>query len=111
NLFGVTPNALYSDQSYAGEGALGYRGPMHAREGHAVFPGEIDGYADAGPEQRVPRIITDLCAARPVHLSIVDGITSMRGGEGPWNPQLSPVAPGLLAVAIGRASWRDRDEQ
>ncbi|NLE87450.1 MAG: DUF362 domain-containing protein [Myxococcales bacterium] len=100
NLFGVTPNSLYSDQTYAGEGALGYRGPMHAREGHAAFPGEIDGYADAGPEQRVPRIITDLCAARPVHLSIVDGITSMRGGEGPWNPQLSPVAPGLLAVGF-----------
>lgn len=98
NLFGITPNSLYSDQTDAGEGALGYRGPMHARDGHPAFPGELDGYADAGPEQRVPRIITDLCAARPVHLSIIDGITSMRGGEGPWNTNLSPVAPGLLAV-------------
>jgi uncharacterized protein (DUF362 family) len=41
----------------------------------------------------------DLTAARPVDLTIIDGIVSMQGGEGSWNGnQLSIVSPNLLAV-------------
>ena len=28
--------------------------------------------------------MVDLCAARPIHLAIVEGVKTMTGGEGPW---------------------------
>jgi uncharacterized protein (DUF362 family) len=52
---------------------------------------------------RVPRIIADLCAARPIQLAIIDGITSMAGGEGSWcgeAGELRLTAPGVLAVGL-----------
>jgi uncharacterized protein (DUF362 family) len=45
---------------------------------------------------RLPRIILDLNRARPIHLSLVDGIKSTEGGEGPWQPSIAPVKPGVL---------------
>ena len=45
----------------------------------------------------MPRIVADLCAARPIHLAIIEGIRTMRGGEGPWiNGELGVVDPGVL---------------
>jgi uncharacterized protein (DUF362 family) len=35
-------------------------------------------------KSRLPRVIVDLNRARPVHLSLVDGITTMDGGENGW---------------------------
>jgi uncharacterized protein (DUF362 family) len=40
-------------------------------------------------------VVADLTAARPVHLAIVDGITTMAGGQTP-DPWCTPVAPGFL---------------
>jgi len=99
NLFGITPNALYGNEP-GGEEALGYRGGLHSRSQAPgfQFPGEKPGFETAGPGFRVPRIIADLNAARPVDLAIVDGITAMRGGEGPWNGGIAPVVPGVLVV-------------
>ncbi len=34
----------------------------------------------------LPRSICDLNLARPVHLSVIDGIKNAKGGEGVWNP-------------------------
>ena len=45
---------------------------------------------------RVPRVVADLVAARPIHLSIIDGIVSMAGGEGPWIQRIRPVKPGIV---------------
>jgi len=45
---------------------------------------------------RLPRIILDLNRARPIHLSLIDGIKSTEGGEGPWQPSLAQVKPGVL---------------
>ena len=46
---------------------------------------------------RVPRIVADIVAARPIHLAIVEGIRTMAGGEGPWTgPGLKIVTPGVL---------------
>ena len=45
---------------------------------------------------RVPRIVADLVAARPVHLAVIDGIESMSGGEGPWIRDRAYVRPGVL---------------
>jgi uncharacterized protein (DUF362 family) len=99
NLFGITPTALYGNEA-RGEDALGYRLGLHAHSQAPgfQFPGEKAGFETAEPGFRVPRIITDLNAARPVDLAIVDGITSMRGGEGSWSSGIGPVEPQVLVV-------------
>jgi uncharacterized protein (DUF362 family) len=43
-------------------------------------------------------VVADLVAARPVHLAIIDGIETMRGGEGGWLPGTNHIRPGLLVV-------------
>ena len=45
---------------------------------------------------RLPRIVLDLNRARPIHLSLIDGIKSTEGGEGPWQSSIAPVKPGVL---------------
>ena len=99
NLFGITPNALYGNEP-GGEDALGYRLGLHSRSQAPgfQFPGEKPGFEDANPGVRVPRIIADLNGARPADLAIVDGVTAISGGEGPWISGIAPVTPGVLAV-------------
>ena len=56
---------------------------------------------------RVPRIVVDVCAARPIHLAIIDGITSMSGGEGPWckdAAELKFTSPGVLIAGLNPVS-------
>jgi uncharacterized protein (DUF362 family) len=45
-------------------------------------------------------VVADLVAARPIHLSIVDGIYSMAGGEGPWVRGTRPVRPNVLLAGL-----------
>jgi uncharacterized protein (DUF362 family) len=99
NLFGITPNALYGSDG-AGEDKLGYRGPIHGRaEGWTrPLPGEKPGLENAAVGVRVPRAIVDENLARPVHLAIVDGIRTMRGGEGWWNAGVAPIDPGVIVA-------------
>jgi len=55
----------------------------------------------------VPRITADVCAARPVHLAIIDGITAMSGGEGPWCREAGPLkltSPGVLIAGLNPVS-------
>jgi len=114
-LFGSTPNALYgTDGTDTGnENAVGYRGRIHG-DGSAGWvynadpswtqgppPGartDVTPSADAGA--RVPRVVADLSGARPVHIAIIDGITSMSGGEGPWAPTAAFVTPGVIIVGL-----------
>jgi uncharacterized protein (DUF362 family) len=56
---------------------------------------EIDPASPRDDGYRVPRIVADLTAARPVHLAIIDGIKTMAGGQTP-DPWCTPVAPGVL---------------
>jgi uncharacterized protein (DUF362 family) len=99
NLFGITPNSLYGADG-AGEERLGYRGPIHGKaEGwKAPLPGEKPGLEDAVVGVRVPRTIVDEVLARPVDLAIVDGIRTVRGGEGWWNAGVSPLDPGVIVA-------------
>jgi len=105
NMFGITPNSLYGSDG-AGEDKLGYRGPIHGQaEGWVrLLPGEKPGLETAAVGVRVPRTIVDENLARPVHLAIVDGITTIRGGEGWWNPGVSPIAPGVVVAGFGALS-------
>lgn len=46
----------------------------------------------------MPRVVADICAARPIDLAIIDGIVTMNRGEGPWIPGCVMVKPGLLVA-------------
>jgi uncharacterized protein (DUF362 family) len=99
NLFGITPNSLYGSEG-AGEDKLGYRGPIHGKaEGWVrLLPGEKAGFENEVVGVRVPRTIVDENLARPVHLAIVDGIRTIRGGEGWWNVGIGPIDPGVVVA-------------
>jgi hypothetical protein len=52
-------------------------------------------------DYRMPRIVVDVCAALPVHLTIIDGISTMIGGEGPWTgPNIKIAQPGVLIAGF-----------
>jgi len=122
NLFGCTPNALYGDDAPSENGTKG-RGRLHnlkgweARENAAPFdPPGAKGEFFMGNDSgfRIPRIVTDVCGARPIHLGIIDGITTLNYAEGPWvkgKPQkitaprviicgLNPVATDTVGTAV-----------
>lgn len=107
NLFGLPPNTLYGTET--GEDAVGVRLFLHDPKGHehVRFPGLKDGTLSAEPGWRVPRITVDVCAARPIDLAIIDGITAMRGGEGPWcakDSKVEPTSPGVLIAGFNPVS-------
>jgi uncharacterized protein (DUF362 family) len=101
NSFGITPNSLYGSEG-VGEDRVGYRGPIHdaAEGGMRLLPGEIPGNQGQDVGVRVPWTIVDEAAARPIHLAVIDGITTIRGGEGWWNPDIGPIAPGVLLAGF-----------
>lgn len=107
NVFGTTPNSLYGSEA-GSEDALGWRAPLHGDEtggwGAIALPGARTDREPDGAGNRIPRIIADLCAARPVQLAIIDGITSMRGGEGPWVSNPAPTSPGVLIAGLNPVS-------
>lgn len=108
NLFGMTPNSLYGDQA-GNEDATAGRGPLHNPTGFdkIQLPGLKANFTSKDPTFRVPRIVADICGARPIHLNIIDGITSMSGGEGPWCRNAGPIqvtTPGLLIVGLNPVS-------
>ncbi len=106
NLFGITPNSLYGSEA-PNEDATDGRGPLHQRRdyrGRDAMPGELTTRLADSPFLRVPRIVTDICEARPIHLSVIDGVVSMKGGEGPWAPEVQLVAPGILIVGLNPVS-------
>ncbi len=108
NLFGLTPNSLYGDQA-GNEDATGGRVPLHNPGGFEKIrlPGLKEGISSTDPTWRVPRIVVDVCAARPIHLAIIDGIASMSGGEGPWCKEaveLKFTQPGVLIAGLNPVS-------
>jgi uncharacterized protein (DUF362 family) len=108
NMFGITPNSLYGSQA-GNERATDGRMPLHSPVGFEklALPGIKAGAAIRDPFSRVPRIVADLCGARPVDLAIVDGISAMTGGEGPWCDQaavIKLITPGILVVGLNPVS-------
>lgn len=107
NIFGITPNSLYGSEA-GSEDALGWRSPLHGDEsggwGSIPLPGARTERDPDGAGYRIPHIIADLCAARPMRLAVIDGITSMSGGEGPWAPNPALTAPGVLIVGLNPIS-------
>jgi len=107
NLFGLPPNTMYGGKT--GEDATDVRAPLHDPHGFEKLrlPGLKEGTFSTDPKWRVPRITVDICAARPVHLAVIDGITAMSGGEGPWcahDVKLKPTSPGVLIAGFNMVS-------
>jgi uncharacterized protein (DUF362 family) len=101
NNFGITPCSLYGGDCgpEGNEDPRQERGPvchMGVRTPPKHVPQELhpDSPREAG--YRIPRIVTDLAGARPIDLAIVDGVESIRGGEGSWNPGVELIRPHLL---------------
>jgi hypothetical protein len=103
NNFGNTPCSLYgSDCGPSGnENPTKERGDvLHA--GKVKAPSGVDAelHPDSprDPGYRVPRILVDQVGIRPIDLAIVDGVETVRGGEGPWLKGLDPMKPGVIIV-------------
>jgi uncharacterized protein (DUF362 family) len=77
NLVGLVPYKFYELKT-----GDGYRTGLHGPEDET--------------RQRLPRVVMDLNRARPIHLSIIDGIQTVEGSEGPWNGDLRLKKPHIL---------------
>lgn len=77
NLFGLVPYRFYTLTS----------GDKYRSEFHGAA--EVT-------RTRLPRVIMDLNHARKVNLSIIDGVFTTEGGEGPWITALTPLKANLL---------------
>jgi uncharacterized protein (DUF362 family) len=104
NCFGITPTTIYGDRCGIEEPSpipyAGRTGIMHNgnRQPSKSVLSEKDPRSPREDGYRIPRCIADLVAARPVHLTGLDGIETMAGGEGPWNPAVRPCSPGVLVA-------------
>jgi uncharacterized protein (DUF362 family) len=104
NCFGIAPVTIYGSDAGVDEPALqpgGGRDPFHSgrRQPSKSAPQEKDMKSSRQAGYRVPRIVTDLVSARPIHLAINDGVKTMAGGEGPWIREADGiVSPGVIVA-------------
>ena len=103
NNFGDTPCSLYGSDC----GVNGNEDPTKERgdvlhQGTTKAPAGVDAELHASsprdPGYRVPRILVDQVGIRPIDLAIVDGVETVRGGEGPWLPGLERMTPEVIIV-------------
>jgi uncharacterized protein (DUF362 family) len=110
NCFGITPATIYGTGAETDEPSTiprGGRTMIHTgyRQPSKSAPQEKDPTSPRVEGYRVPRVIVDLVAARPIDLAIIEGVITMAGGEGPWNrPPLAPVSPGILLAGTNPVS-------
>jgi uncharacterized protein (DUF362 family) len=98
NNFGITPPALYShhepnEQALSARIAVFHSGKKRPADG---LPQELDPASPRRQTYRVPRHTVDVLGIRPIDLTIIDGIETVSGGEGPWLSSLAVQRPGLL---------------
>ncbi|HLJ51254.1 MAG TPA: DUF362 domain-containing protein [Bryobacteraceae bacterium] len=106
NCFGNTPASIYGDDAgehepnenpSQGRAAVCHEGK---RQPAKSAPSELDPNSSRDPGYRMPRIVADLNAARPVDIALIDGIETIAGGEGPWIRGLRPVKPGVIIAGF-----------
>ncbi len=104
NLFGITPERLYGGEPGATL-APGVSRSVRERVFHygqvqapAGVPQELDPKTNRYEGWRMPRLLADLCGARPIDLAVIDGIETIVGGEGSGGPGVKPVQPHLLVI-------------
>ena len=91
NCFGNIPTTIYGDHTakdapdelpHSGRNRVFHDG---ARQPASLAAPEKDLASPRHEGYRIPRVVVDICAARPIDLAIIDGIDSMGGTEGPWS--------------------------
>jgi uncharacterized protein (DUF362 family) len=116
NCFGIIPCTIYGDGCSEDGPSLipkGGRGLFH--DGNRLpsksAPPLLNATVPKDGGYRVPRVVADLVAARPIHLGIIDGIQTISGGEypfwlRPWGRQVQPhlLIAGLNCVATDAVS-------
>jgi uncharacterized protein (DUF362 family) len=103
NCFGILPVTIYGDGAGIDEPSIephGGRGIMHSgsRQPSKSAPPENDPKTPREDTYRIPRIVADVVAARPIDLAIVEAVRSMAGGEGPWVKPSRAIRPGVLVA-------------
>ncbi|MEE8450725.1 MAG: DUF362 domain-containing protein [Thermoguttaceae bacterium] len=98
NMFGATPCSLYGNNGPDDEGLVHRTAMFHGgrKPAPAGVPAELDHGLENHQFTRIPHITADIYGARPVDLTVIDGIRTMRGGEGYWNKGVSLIKPNLL---------------
>ncbi len=102
NLFGITPELGYGGLDPVPPGASRWVRERVFHYGQVLppvgMPQEIDLKSNRYEGWRMPRLLTDICGARPIDLAIIDGIEALIGGEGIGIPGARPGKPRLLVV-------------
>jgi len=109
NLFGITPELLYGMRPKPDGAIVSPVGNFSPWTRERVFhygqvqppegvPQEMDPTSSRYEGWRMPRLLTDLCGARPIDLSVLDGIEAIIGGEGTGMPGTKHGKPGILVV-------------
>jgi uncharacterized protein (DUF362 family) len=107
NCFGATPCTIYGEgagKDEPSEFPHGGRTPIHYGNRNPSGYQENDPKSPRKGGYRVPRVVADLVAARPVHLAIVEGITTMNRGEGPWIRGSQLIRPGVIVAGTNCVS-------
>jgi uncharacterized protein (DUF362 family) len=90
NCFGNLPTTVYGgdvpedeplEVSMSGRGQVFHQG---SRQPPRIAAPEIDPSSPRHEGYRIPRVVVDICRARPIDLAVIDGIETMGGSEGPW---------------------------
>ena len=104
NCFGNTPASIYGDDAGVDQPnekpQAGRVNTCHygKRQPAKVALSEIDPNSVRDPGYRMPRIVAELNAARPIDIAFIDGVETVTGGEGPWIKGLKWVQPGVLIM-------------
>ncbi len=104
NCFGITPASIYGDDAGVdGPNENPAKGRVQVchegkRQPAKSAPQEKDAKSSRDPGYRMPRIVADLAAARPIDIAFIDGIETVTGGEGPWIRGISFVTPGVMLL-------------
>ncbi len=98
NCFGNTPTSLYGDTAPDERGLIHRAVMFHGGDKPVPkgVPAELAHHVPKESTMRVPNIVADIFGARPADLSIVDGVRTIRGGEGHWNAGIGLMRPKVL---------------
>ncbi len=106
NCFGITPASIYGDDAGVDEpNESPTKGRVRVchegkREPAKCSPQELNPNSSREPGYRMPRIVADLAATRPIDIALIDGIETVAGGEGPWIRGIRQVKPGVIVAGL-----------
>lgn len=110
NMFGATPLTIYGPNAGVDEpGQVSTGGRQSMLHGGRRNPPksamqEVDPNSPRQDTYRIPRCVSDIAAARPIDLAIIDYVDTIAGGEGPWSPGARTCSPGVVYAGTNAAT-------